>query len=126
MTKISYNTLIRTAPGSRWTHLRAVNDADDAADPTIGTGIDLSSFKYVAVKCILGGTTPSYDLTPLYGDSITSVYGHGEKRTVASTGADIFVIDALYSTDFYIKCDGKSGTNPTISIYLMPLSIKEY
>ena len=94
--------------------------SDDSGNPALGSGIDCSDYSHLLVEVVIGGTaSPQWDVTPLFGNSVGSVYQEGVKRTVASNERFVIAVDG--SADVYFKVDGSSGTNPTITIYVMKL-----
>ena len=100
------------------THRSAVN-SDDSDVPAIGSGQDLTGFQAVLVDIVLGGTNPEWDITPCFGDSTINAYTKGTKRHVAENSH--FKVEVNGCTDFYVLCDGSSGTSPTITVYLRGL-----
>lgn len=90
---------------------------NDVADPAIGSGIDCSEFKTVLVDCKITGTTPTFDVTPLFGNSVAGVYFAGSKVTISANTR--FKLDVDNCSDVYFKTDGSTGTTPVISIWVL-------
>ncbi len=107
--------------GTRVLH-REISDTNDTF--TYGTGdtdkMSLAGYKYAIVEVVLGGTTPQWDVTPEFGDSTAEDYCKGQKRTV--TQNERFLVEVDGETEFIVRCDGKSGTTPTIDVYVTPLN----
>jgi hypothetical protein len=106
--------------GAMITH-REIIDTNDTF--TYGSGdedkTDLREYRTVLVLVDVGGTSPSWDLTPEFGDSTVGKYFAGNTSTVTEDSS--FVLDVNFADEFIIRCDGKSGTSPTIDIYIIPI-----
>jgi len=107
--------------GTLVTHRNAV-DADDSAWPSAGSGADCSGYKYAEVDIVLGGTDPSWDVTPGFYNTTGSAYIAGVKRTISGTDNLRFTIPVDGHGDVYFYCDGKDGTSPTITVYVTPFN----
>jgi hypothetical protein len=107
--------------GTLVTHRNAVS-ADDSAWPAADSGVDCSGYKYAEVDIALGGTTPSWDVTPGFYNGTGAEYIAGVKRTISGTDNLRFAIEVNGHDDVYFYCDGKSGTSPTITIYVTPFN----
>jgi len=91
--------------------------ANDTVNPSEGSGMDLSDFRYALVDVVLTGTdNPSWKMTPLFFNKETNQYHDGEPISVTSSGR--YKIEVTGSDDFYILLTEKSGTNPEISLYV--------
>jgi hypothetical protein len=101
------------------TLLRSAVASNDTA-PTIGTGINLSKYKKAKVDFTVTGTTPSWTVTPLFGNALAGVYVNGTAMTITSNST--YEISVYNEDDFNITCTGMSGTNPTISVYVTPVN----
>jgi hypothetical protein len=104
------------------THHRSIDDANDANFAAISSGVDCSGFRYAQVDVVLDGTTPSYDVTPGFYNDTVGDYVPGVKRTVSGTDNLSFIIQVNGNSSVKFLCDGKSGTNPDIDIYVTPFN----
>lgn len=104
------------------THHRSIDDVDDANFAAISSGVNCNGYKFVQIDILFDGATPSYDLTPgLLNDGIGD-YVPGVKRTVSGTDNLSFILQVNGNSSLKILCDGKSGTNPDIDIFVTPFN----
>lgn len=107
--------------GTLSTHRNAVS-ADDSDWPSADSGVDCTGYRYAEVDVVLGGTTPSWDVTPGFYNSTATAYIAGVKRTITGSDDLRFTLEVNGHDDVYFLCDGKSGTSPTITIYVTPFN----
>ena len=103
-----------------------VNDSFTAGVGDAGISIDTTNYNHVLVLAKVGGTTPSWDITPIYtystirnGVKVSNQF-RGTSKTV--TGDTIYKAETMGCRNFAIRADNKSGTNPTISIDVVLLN----
>lgn len=91
-------------------------NVDDTSVPALGGGIDVSQYSRVGISCRISGDGASWDIVPLYGDSIVGAYVSGDKIDV--DGEILKTIESLRTSDFYVLCRNKAGTDPGIKVYV--------
>jgi hypothetical protein len=91
-------------------------------DLTIGTGADCSDCQIAEVRITLGGTTPSWVVTPLFGDGTNYFYGDPVQIDSANGTRQVFLLDVNGSADVNFLCNGSAGTSPTIQITVVPIA----
>jgi len=98
--------------------------SDDAGNPAnFDDCHDLTGWDFVDVYIKLSGTNPSWDITPIFGDTENEGdFYDGETITVQKN--EIRRLQALGAGCFYFRCNGSSGTNPVIeSIKIRPVNV---
>jgi len=96
--------------------------AADESEPTIAGGIDASELPYVRLEVTVGGTSAGWTLTPCYAQTGDAAYKHGDPVAVstADDASVVFIVPSYGAKDFALRCDGKYGTLPTITVYATP------
>lgn len=121
VTNGALNTSTLVTLGTRTVHRNNLTTNDTF---TYGSGdtakMDLTGYKYALIEIFLGGTTPQWDVTPEFGDSALSQYTKGQKRTV--TQNERYIVEVDGESEFIARCDGSSGTNPTITVVVTPFN----
>jgi len=101
--------------------------ADDAGNPAnYDNCFDLTGYEFIEIFVKLSGTSPEWDITPLFGqDEADHVFHEGQRVTVNSNlKMTLSVLGAKY---FYFRCDGSSGTSPKIDrIRIRPFNVVRY
>lgn len=106
---------------TRTTHRSGVTSNDTFAYASGDSAkLTCAGFRYALVEVDVGGTTPSWDVTPEFGDATASTYFKGQKRTV--TQDERFIVEVDGETMLMIRLDGQSGTSPTASVYVTPFN----
>lgn len=90
--------------------------SNDSSNPSVGNGQNFTGYKYVEVEVTLGGTSPSWSVTPLLVNATGDSYMEGD--TTILTGAKTFVykLEVNGNSDVNFRVDTSSGTSPTITI----------
>lgn len=105
--------------------IRSAVAADDSANPSTAQGaFDPSEYgvESVAIDVVLGGTSPSWRIIPLFWTRTGAAYCEGTPMTVDRNFRFLSRCDGC--TDMYFRVDQSSGTSPTISIYLSPVPVR--
>ncbi len=92
--------------------------SDDGSNPAVGSGKNFKDWFKVLVCCDVGGSTPSWDITPLYRPDSLSKYYEGQTVTVTSDSA--FELNVYGCIDVNFRCDNSSGGTPTLIVYALP------
>jgi hypothetical protein len=104
---------------SEWVTLRNAVAADDAGAPATAQGaVDCTGSKSVLVDVKVGGTSPAWDVTPLFWNALAGAYVAGNTVSVTVNRRFSFEVDGV--TDFYVQVGNSSGDSPTISVYVGP------
>lgn len=100
---------------------------DDAAteplwDSSVSTkhtpDVDCTAYTMVAIDVDITTNTGSWDLTPMFGNTLTETYFEGVKRTVSD---DTRLYLDVHGTDrLYIICNGQSGSK-SITVDVTPI-----
>ena len=90
--------------------------ANDSANPTIGTGKNFVGFRTIEAEVIVGGTNPSWNVTPLLANDAGDSYQEVETVTLDEAKTYYLLIEVLGNTDVNFRVDGQAGTSPTITI----------
>jgi len=106
--------------GTTFLHRNAVS-SNDAAFPTVKSGIDCGLYDSIVLEISITGTsTPTWTVTPGYWSDLLGIYCAGSALQVSSGtsgGYLVYEIDTLGNSDIYIMCSASSGTSPVITIY---------
>jgi len=90
-------------------------NVDDAAVPAIGSGIDLSRYGSAVLACATSGDS-TWDVVPLYGDSVLPSYTSGDKIDIEGNMSKTVTVAG--NTDFYVLCRNKSGEGAGIKVWV--------
>jgi len=95
-------------------------DAVSTDDTSVTTDtVDLAGFGFARVDFDIGGTgTPSWSATPCCSND--TVWVEGDSETV--TEDSWYIIEAGGCKEFAVKLDSKSGTSPTMSVWVTPFN----
>lgn len=107
-----------------WT-IRSAVASDDASNPATAQGkFNPSEYgvESMAIDCVLGGTTPSWRVTPLFWHTTAAAYVEGVPMVINTNFR--FLSRADGCTDVYFRVDESSGTSPTITIYCTPVPVR--
>ena len=96
--------------------IRSNISSDDGSNPALGSGQSFIGYKKVELEIIIGGTTPSWDITPLLANNANDTYMEGETITITGSKTHIRLIEINGNSNVNFRVDGKSGTSPTITI----------
>ena len=105
--------------------IRSAVAADDASNPATAQGKfnpSLYGVESIAIDCVLGGTTPSWRIIPLFWHVGAAAYCEGTPMVINTNFR--FLSRADGCIDVYFRVDEKSGTSPTISIYITPVPVR--
>ncbi len=94
--------------------IRSSVSTDDLSTPSLGTGQSFTGFKYVNVEITLGGTSPTWNITPLIAKLDGTGYKPGITRVISTDEPLSLQVDS--SSDVNFRVDGSTGTSPTITI----------
>ena len=104
------------------TLFRDHRNTPDAAKPSAAgasDAVDLTGWNraiiIISVDAVSGA---GWELTPLFGDATVNKYFSGTTRTVSADA--IFYVDVYGEDDFYMQCSGATGTDPMMTLYLIP------
>ena len=102
--------------------LRTTVSSDDSSNPAYSTAAELGeNFKTGILEVTLGGTTPSWNVTPLYDNNSDDAFIDGPTLEISGSNGQIFR-KKLNLTDvrkFQCRVDGSAGSAPTINIVLV-------
>ena len=91
-------------------------NVNDAVVPVLGSGLDLSKYGYAAIGTILSGDAVSWDIVPLYGDTVLPNYVSGDAISIVGDQGKTLTVAGC--SDFYVMCRNSAGTNPGIKVYV--------
>lgn len=103
---------------AQWVKVRNAVAANDSGNPTVETGIDVDGIKEVAVSIKLGGTSPTWDVTPIFWNDHDDADRFFDDQTKTVTEDVVYRLKVGSSRRMYFRVDGKTGTNPTITIWV--------
>lgn len=97
-------------------HRDAVS-ADDTA--VTSDTVDLAGYGFARVDFDIGGTgTPSWSATPCCSND--TVWVEGDSETISEDSW--YIIESGGCKEFAVKLDSKSGTSPTMSVWVTPFN----
>lgn len=103
--------------------VRTISDTNDTSEPEWSDAgvVDCADYDKAIVDVKVGGTSPQWDIQPLFGESYkdeSNTWFRGTKKEAVAenTRYILDVNNAKYLTFF---CNNKQGTTPTLDIWVI-------
>lgn len=95
--------------------VRSNVSSNDSANPAIAGGANCFGYEEVVVEVALTGTTPQWNVTPLFLNASGDAYSEGETVVVSGVKTHRFYLRVDNNTDVNFRLDGQSGSSPVVS-----------
>lgn len=98
----------------------STNDVWPMTESALGTPVDCTDYQRLRVYCTVGGTNnPSWTVRACFWNSTASAWAEDSDETnTGVTNNETYMVNTYHHSSVFFVVDSKSGTNPTITVYV--------